>query len=219
MAIDPITGNTVGQTQAEKAQVSLGDNLNNFLTLLTTQLKNQSPLDPLDSNQVTAQIAQLSQVEQQIATNKNMEKLLAAFLATQYNNAVSYIGKKIEAPGNAGSLHEGEGMFTYYLASKAEKAKITIKDQAGNVVYEGSSDTELGRNIFMWDGKSNAGNAMPNGNYTFEVEAVDANNVPIESQTFTSGIVTSIDSINGEVWASIHDLAVKLGFIKSIQEA
>jgi flagellar basal-body rod modification protein FlgD len=216
MAISPITGGA-GQSQAEKSGFSFGNNVENFLKLLVTQLNNQDPTDPLDTNAVTEQIASLAQVEQAISTNKNLEQLLTAMIATQYNNAVSYIGKGIEAPGNAGWMKNGEGLFTYYLADNADKAKITIKNQAGSVVYEGATHTKIGRNEFTWDGKSSSGQAMPAGIYTFEIEAQDANNVPVTAQAFTSGIVKSLDNVNGKVYLTIgDDLSVPIENVSSI---
>jgi flagellar basal-body rod modification protein FlgD len=219
MSIPAVNSTTPGASQSSQAATSLALTSDNFLKLLTVQLKNQDPTSPLDTNAITQQIASLSQVEQQIATNKNLESLLAAFTATQYNNAVNYIGKMIEAPGDAGALKNGQGLFTYYLGDKADHASITIKDQAGNVVFEGSATTDLGRNEYVWDGKSSSGQTMANGNYTFEITAEDASNGAVPSQTYTSGVVTSVDSINGIVYLSIDNLSVDISKVLSIKAA
>jgi len=93
---------------------------------------------------------------------------------------------------------------------------MTIKDQAGNVVYEGAGPTARGRNQFDWDGLSTNGQALPDGTYTIEIEAFDAGNNAIQSQVFTTGIVTSIDSANGNVYASFGDLSIPIQNITSI---
>src|SRR5712675_2430466 len=80
---------------AVTAQKSLSTNFNTFLTLLTTQLKNQDPLAPMDSNQFTQQLVQFSQVEQQINANKNLESLISLTKARGAIDAVSYLGKKL----------------------------------------------------------------------------------------------------------------------------
>ncbi len=220
MAISAVNTSTSTTTSAaSQAGAKLALDAQNFLKLFLTQLQNQDPTAPFDANQMSAQLAQFSGVEQQIATNELLEELNIAFNATQYNNAVSYIGKKVEAPGNNASLKDGNGLFTYYLADKAETVKITIKDQVGNVVYEGGSSTDLGRNEFVWDGKSNSGETMPNGNYTFEVAAADAAQNEVSSQVFTSGVVTSIDSINGDVYVSVGNLSILISDVISIQAA
>jgi flagellar basal-body rod modification protein FlgD len=227
MSVNPVTaGNSNANTpsQSSTASATLGSNINDFLHLLTVQLQNQDPTSPLDTNQVTAQIAQLSQVEQQINTNKNLETLITLMNATQYNSIISYIGKQIEAPGNAGALQTNadgtkKAEFAYYLQSEADHTAITIKDGAGNVVYEGAGTNVAGRNQFNWDGKNSDGQTMPDGTYTIEVKAQDASNNDIASQVFTTGVVTSIDSVNGNVYASFGGLAIPVSNITSIMAA
>jgi len=214
MILDPINSSTSGQ--AARASASLGNDIDNFLKLLTVQLKNQDPTDPMDTNAVTQQIATLSQVEQQINTNKNLETLITLMNSTQYNSIVNYIGKQIEAPGNAGALENGHALFAYYLQDNAARTNVTIKDQAGNIVYQGLGATARGRNQIDWDGKSTNGQTMPEGTYTIEIEALDANNNPVQSQVFTTGVVTSIDSVNGSVYASFGDLSIPIQNITSI---
>ena len=99
------------QSEADKAGDKLFSNYQDFVKLLTVQLQNQDPTKPLETDQLTQQIAQLSQVEQQVNTNKNLEKLMLAFSQTQTSNMVSYIGKQVEALRNIGhldGLHQAE---------------------------------------------------------------------------------------------------------------
>jgi len=215
MTIDPINSGSTG-SQSSVARMSLGDNIDNFLKLLIVQLQHQDPTAPFDTNQMAQQIATLSQVEQQINTNKNLETLVTLMNATQYNSIVNYIGKQIEAPGNAGALEDGHALFAYYLQDNAATVKAVIKDQAGNVVFEGPAPTVRGRNQFDWNGLSTSGQAMPEGTYNIEIEALDASNNAVQSQVFTTGIVTSIDSANGSVYASFGDLSIPIQNITSI---
>jgi flagellar basal-body rod modification protein FlgD len=208
-----------GVSQSSQARETLSSNYSDFLRLLTTQLQNQDPTAPTDTNQLTQQIATLSQVEQQINTNKNLEQLITMISATQYNSVVSYIGKVIETPGNAGALENGEALFSYYLADEATTLDIKIKDSTGNVVYTGEGTKLQGRNEFVWDGKNNEGEDMPTGTYTIEVKAQDASQNDIVSQTFTSGIVTSIDSVGGVVYLSFGDISVPLTSVVSVRQA
>src|ERR1044071_1210572 len=80
-------------SQAGSAQKTLASNFDTFLSLLTTQLKNQDPMSPMDSNQFTQQLVQFSQVEQQINSNKNLESLIALTKSQTTTAAVSYLGK------------------------------------------------------------------------------------------------------------------------------
>jgi flagellar basal-body rod modification protein FlgD len=217
MAVDPI-GNTNTNAQSSNALKTLGGDYENFLKLLTVQLQNQDPTNPTDTTQLTQQIAMLSQVEQQINTNKNLEKLIDLTNATQFNNVVGYIGKRIEAPGSAGYLQNNRAEFVYYLDGDPAQAAIKIKDEGGNVVYSGSGPVAHGRNEFAWNGVGSTGAPMPNGVYSIEVEAKDANGNTVSSQTYTTGIVTAVDSANGQVYLSIGELSVPIGVVTSIRQ-
>lgn len=212
--INSITGN--GNTAS--ARRDLSQNYQDFLKLLTTQLKNQDPTDPTDTNALTQQIATLSQVEQQINTNDNLKTLINLYTATQYNSVISYIGKQIEAPGDVGALYKGQAPFAYYLEREAADVQITIKDAAGNVVRNATGNTATGRNLFIWDGLNNDGDAMPDGTYTIEVSAKDGSDNDITSKTYVTGVVTSVDSSDGTVYVSIHDIAVPLPNVTSIRQ-
>jgi flagellar basal-body rod modification protein FlgD len=213
-------GRSGATSQTVRARENVSKQQQDFLMLLTTQLQNQDPTQPMDVNQMTQQIATLSQVEQQINTNKNLEQLITMFNATQYNSVVSsYLGNQIEAVGNQGALESGHGLFMYYLSAEAETCDITIKDSTGAVVYTGEGPKADGRNEFIWDGKDNNGNDLEDGIYTIEVKAKDASHNDLTAQTYTTGVVTSIDSVNGTVYASIGSiLSVPLTNIISVRQ-
>lgn len=219
--INRVTSNadpTRASSETDLAQKTLGGNLDQFLKLLTTQLKNQDPTAPQDTNQLTQQIASLSQVEQQINTNKNLEKLVTAYAATQYNSVVSYIGKQIEAPGDVANLTDGQANFVFYLPKEAQSNSIIITDDKGSTVYTGTASKDAGRNTFVWDGKNNAGIAQPSGTYKIAFTAKDAAGADIKAASYISGVVTSIDSSSGNVYASIGDISVLLSKITSISQ-
>lgn len=196
---------------------NIDENFSNFLTLLTTQLQNQDPTEPADTNQLTQQIATLSQVEQQLETNKNLEAMITLFGSTQYNSLVSYIGRQIEAEGDVAELKDGNADFVYYLGADADTVEITIKDSTGAVVYTGSGTQVAGRNVFEWDGNNNNGEAMEEGTYTVEVAAKDATGEDVIARTFITGIVTSIDSAGGAAFLSIGDIAIPLELVTSVR--
>ncbi len=217
-----VNGSTGGSTapQSTQARQQLDSNYADFLKLLTTQLKNQDPTAPTDTNQLTQQIATLSQVEQQINTNKNLEKLITMINATQYNSVISYIGKQIEANGNQGALENGKAPFAYYLARDAANVDITISDASGRAVYTASGPATAGRKEFVWDGKNNAGQQMPDGIYTLKVEAKDASQNAITAQPYTTGIVTSIDSVDGTVYLSLGNiLSIPITQVVSVRQS
>lgn len=242
MAINNVNGITGGSGAAGGGSVRqpVDENFQNFLKLLTVQLQNQDPTAPTDTNQLTQEIASLSQVEQQINTNKNLEKLISLYNATQYNSVVAYIGKEVEAPGNNMALQNGAAPFVYYTQGAPAKIVITVKDASGDTVYtntgtRNADDTftwsdahgvaqpavpHAGRNKFIWDGKNNAGVAMDDGIYTVDVATTDAGNNTIVSQTYMNGIVRSIDNIGGQVYLSLGDiLSIPIQSVSAIRQS
>lgn len=207
-------------TSAASAQSKLSGDLNFFLKLLTTQLKNQDPTQPLDTNQVTQQIATLSSVQQQVNTNLNLEKLINSNKQSQLSTAVSYIGKEIETPGNTGQVLGGQGAFTYALASVASRTNVTIKNAAGQIVFTGIGTNMAGRNIIIWDGKnSKTGQREPDGTYTLSVEAKDANGKSITAITSAVGIVNAVQNdAKGNLTLSLGDVTKNFSDVVAVRD-
>ncbi len=105
---------------------SLSENFDAFLTLLTSQLQNQDPLDPMDSSEFTNQLVQFSAVEQQIQANQNLETLIQLQNAQSAANAVGYIGKDVEVPSSQIMLQDGEAKFAYTLADSVDIVVVTV---------------------------------------------------------------------------------------------
>src|SRR5277367_2332707 len=82
----------------------LAGNFNTFLTLLTTQLQNQNPLDPLDTNQFTQQLVEFSSVEQQVNMNANLQTLISLQQTSEATSAMQYLGSNVTLSGTAASL-------------------------------------------------------------------------------------------------------------------
>src|SRR3954471_15203303 len=136
--VDSVTNSTAADAAANKAATSktkLSSDLNSFLTLLTSQLKNQDPLSPMDSTQFTNQLVQFSQVEQQININGNLTNLIGLTQQSIASNVVNYIGKTIEGPSNQAPLTGGHMKASYNLSAQAAGVTIAVKDGSGNIVY------------------------------------------------------------------------------------
>jgi flagellar basal-body rod modification protein FlgD len=113
---------------ADQAQAALSDNYTMFLTLLTTQLKNQDPLDPMKSSEFTTQLTQMTGVEQAIQTNKNLEALISANVFQAANTAVGLIGKQVEATNPGALLKSGSADWTVNLAADAPSTTLQVID-------------------------------------------------------------------------------------------
>ncbi|MBW2438364.1 MAG: hypothetical protein JRF29_13855 [Deltaproteobacteria bacterium] len=165
-----------------------------FLNLLVTQLQHQDPLNPAESTEFTAQLAQFSSLEQLSNINDNL-KNMALFQASVTNSqAVSYIGKEITAKGNTVQLESGQPAECHFeLADKAALAVISVYNANGGFVtsFE-TGPLNFGRQSAAWDGTDRNGNLALPGIYRFEVQAVDANNQDISATPMISAVVSGV---------------------------
>jgi flagellar basal-body rod modification protein FlgD len=194
----------------------LGSDFKTFLTLLTSQLKNQDPLSPLDTNQFTSQLVSFSQVEQAINENSKLANLVSLQSTNQTLSALPLVGHTIEYSDNQGALVNGKATFGYNLPSTAASANIVISDANGQVLYQTTAETASGFHSFTWDGSTIDGSTAPDGAYTFNVAAVASDKSTIQAALSAYGAVSSVSVDNGT--ASLHVGAVSepLSKIKSI---
>ena len=208
----------VGGSQAAQSKAKMEDDLNKFLNLLVTQLKNQDPLEPMDATQFTSQLVQFASVEQQIYQNANLEKLVEVSHASQVSNLANFLGKTVEAQTDEFNLKNGTATIKYKLMEKADSAKIAISDESGRVVFStnGARTTEL--TPFTWAGVDDFGNPVPDGKYSFVIEAINANGDPIEYSRSTTGIVTAAGADGGNVNLFMGDVSISLDDILTLTQ-
>jgi flagellar basal-body rod modification protein FlgD len=200
--IDAAATATSTASATTKSMSKLAENFDQFLTLLTTQLKHQDPLSPMDSAQFTQQLVAFAGVEQQINTNKNLEQLLALQRSGQMVGALGLMGKTVEAKSGEFPLVDGSATFAYSLPKTAAQVAYSIQDSSGRIVYSGTGDTTAGRHEYTWDGKSKSGIQQPDGAYTLTVVALDATGAQIDVTTTAIGRVSGVESgANGAVLA------------------
>lgn len=196
--------------------VDLAETFDNFLVLLTTQLQNQDPLSPLDTNEFTQQLVEFTNVEQAIKTNDKLDQLIAMQGAGILTGALDYIGKKVEFGGTELNLADGEATVVYDLQSNAQGTTIEIRDENGITVRTLTGPTDAGKHEIVWDGKDSHGNTLADGIYEFEVSAEDADGQPIPLGQGSIGQVTGVDVVNGLIMLSVGDLSVSLSQITSV---
>src|SRR5579872_5472022 len=133
----PTTTPTTATAAGGDAMQQLSGNFQTFLTLLTTQLKNQDPTSPMDSNQFTQQLVEYSQVEQQINTNTNLQTLISQGTSNASAMTVGYLGKNVSITNGNASLSNGTANWTYNLGTASASTTLSVTNSAGMVVYTG----------------------------------------------------------------------------------
>lgn len=217
MAIDALaSANTGGQTQTSSG-ATLAANFETFLTLLTTQLRNQNPLDPMDTNQFTQQLVQFAGVEQQLKTNDTLTALLLSSQTAQAGAALNLVGKHVTAFGDTTMMKDGAASWTLNSPKDGVTAKVTIRDQNGAIVYSGDASLKEGDQPFEWDGRKNDGTKAKDGLYTISVEAKDEAGAAVEVTSEVEGLVDGVDLSTGQAILLIGDMRVPLGALKSVQ--
>jgi flagellar basal-body rod modification protein FlgD len=197
---------------------SLTNNFQTFLSLLTTQLQNQDPLSPVDSNAFTQQLVQMSGVQQQLLTNSLLTSLVGQG-QNGLSGGVNYIGKTVTVAADTTSLASGKADWNYELASNASTAQIEIDDASGNAVFKGPApDMSSGVHAFSWDGKNSSGKQLADGGfYTLKVTAADASGKAIDSQALIKGQVTGVQMVNGAPYLSVGAATVPLANVIGVE--
>jgi flagellar basal-body rod modification protein FlgD len=217
--VDAVTSSTT-TSNTSTARTSLASNFETFLTLLTTQLKNQDPLSPLDSNEFTAQLTQMTGVEQQLLTNDLLTSLLTAQQSQGMTGASNYIGKEVTAVWSADKLTDGQANWSYELGATASSATLSVLDSTGKTVWTGDAPAlSEGTHDFTWDGKTTAGGqAADGGVYTLKITAKNAAG-DVTSQVLTRGQVSGVELYDGTPYLNVGNSIVPLSTVIALKGA
>lgn len=215
MTIDstaPLAG-TQPQAGATAAKGKLDTDYQSFLKLLIAQVANQDPLKPMDSTTFVSQLAQLTQVEQSIVTNANLERIDTRLGNVEAMSDVQLIGREVTVPTDRIELRGGAAAFDYTLARAAEGVTAVITGPDGTVLREianlpGTAET---RHAVNWDGRDFEGLPVPDGIFRIEIKATDAADKPVaydttattrvEELTFRDGFPLLVLRNGGEAYA------------------
>jgi flagellar basal-body rod modification protein FlgD len=212
----PTTNSDSGSTLGSTTNATLAGNFQTFLTLLTTQLQNQNPLDPLDTNQFTQQLVQFAGVEQQLKTNDQLTSLVSLQQTAQSTQALGFVGKTAVVDGATTKLTNSAATWTLGVASNSNVA-VTIANSTGQNVFSGNYPVTAGANrAFSWDGKGNDGAQWPDGKYTLTATALDSSGNPVAVSTQIQGVVNSVDLTQSPPLLSINGQTYTVSQIKSI---
>lgn len=212
MAVSPVTINTAldQQSKTDAATQQLATDFNQFLILLTTQLQNQDPLNPMDTNEFTNQLVAFAGVEQQINTNQKLDSLVSLGLGSALGTAQSYVGKEISYVSSEFHHTGSPSKIKYSLASEAVTSKINIYDETGTLVYTAEAGKAAGVHDFIWDGTLKSGGKAAPGTYEVKIDAVDINGQAVQATSVVTGIVRGTETQNGQIYVLVGDRAVAL---------
>lgn len=192
-----ITGLTASQSARSTTALSqLTGNLDSFLTLLTTQLRNQDPLDPLDTEKFTSQLVQFASVEQTIQTNKHLETLIGLQAAADRDGALAMIGKTIVIDSDKAVQSGAGASWIYELPNGAQTVSLVIVNDKDQPVAQFAGDPAQGAHTLAWDGRLTDGRVAPDGVYRLLVQAKDASGASapyrIQSSASVSGVAFDV---------------------------
>ena len=220
MAVTSATGSqAAGQDIGALGKAQLASSYDTFMKLLTTQIQNQDPLSPLDSNQFTQQLVQMTGVQQQLYSN-DLLKQLVGNTGTGMSQAVSVLGREVSADSPTTGLAGGEATWAYNLGRDAASVKVEVVDANGRTLAVASpSGVSAGDHTFTWSGTDLTGLKRPDGGeYTLRITPMDASGATINSRVFQRGVVTGVEQVDGKPVLSIGGARVPWTAVTSVRQ-
>ena len=204
----PAGSNSSGSASSTNSMASqqIAGNFQSFLTLLTTQLQNQNPLDPLDTNQFTQQLVEFAGVQEQLNTNDSLSTLVTLQQTAQATQALDFVGKTAVVSGSTTALTNSSATWELDIPSNSN-VTVNITNSSGQTVYTNTVSATAGNGQpFVWNGKGTDGTQWPDGQYKLTATAADGSGNSVAITTQVAGTITSVDltqtppllSINGQ---------------------
>jgi len=215
VSIDAVNA-AAGTSKARRTDIA-GD-FDTFLTLLTTQLSNQDPLSPMDSNQFTEQLVQFASVEQSVATNTKLDAILDLIDADKMGAGTGYLGREVEADVSTLRLGaSGTASFAMSVEETPSEVTAAVKDAGGETVATLAPPAQAGRQTVVWDGRTDEGLRAPAGTYSVDVTAADADGGPLAVSTRLAGTVGAVENEGGTLFLDVDGHRVALGDITAVR--
>ena len=194
----------------------LGSNFNDFLSLLTTQLQNQDPTSPMDTNQFTSELVQFTGVQQQVATNSSLSTLIGLQQTSQVLQSSELVGKSVSVTSTQLSLQNSSAKITFQ-GNAGQQVGIAVVNAAGTPVANATVTETAGTNSWSWNGLDNAGNQMPDGPYRVAVEGLSSNGAtPVAVPYTVVGTATGVSSNGTTSQLSLGGLNVPFSSVLSV---
>ena len=212
------TSSTKQNTAAGNTTQSLTTNKDLFLKLLVAQLKNQDPLNTSDPDKFTQQLTQFGQLEQLQNLNTSFGSLKTQQLSIDKSQAVSYIGKRVDVPGDKIFISpEQEANLGFVLDKDASNVTIDVVNSNNQVVRTVDlTNVNKGSNFVPFDKKDRFGNALTSGAYTYRVKSFDSHGNTTNVPTLVRGIVSQVDFSGDEILVKVNGLNMPASQVKAV---
>lgn len=206
---------TAATATGNNALSSLSGNFSSFLSLLMTQLQNQDPTSPLDTNQFTSQLVQFAGVEQQINANTSLTQLIQLTQGSELMQASAMMGKQVAVQSDHMPLQNGSGALAF-TAPAAEPAAIAIYNDAGTKIRDALVSATKGQNAWTWDGTDNNGNSVPDGSYRVAVIGANTDGTTTALPFNVLGVATGVQKSGNAVQLQLGALTTDFTTIQSV---
>jgi len=209
---------STAQAAGSSASQQIAGNFDTFLQLLTTQLQNQDPLDPMDADSFTQELVEFASVEQQVDMNTNMQTLISMQQTTEATSALQLVGSTVTIQGSTATLSNATNTpATWSLTAQAPAtANVTITSAAGTTAYTGTVALNAGTQTYTWNGVGSNGQTWPDGTYTIAINATGANGQAVTVSTQTQGTVSGVNLSNNPPTLMVNGQSVQISQVTSI---
>lgn len=215
-SLAPTQSGPASTAAARPAGPRLSADLGTFLTLLTTQLRNQDPTKPMDTETLTQQLVQFATVEQQLQGNQTLGRLLDLQQAGQLAGAASLVGRRVTLESDRLPLQEGRAEIMLPPAGRATSAVVEVRDAAGTLLRSATVPLGATPTRWGWDGRDMRGQARPDGAYgaTVAGRAADGSAVPLGFSV--TGRVTGALREDGELRLSLGSTSIGFDRLREV---
>ncbi len=212
------SGASAAQAAGTSASQQLAGNFDTFLQLLTTQLQNQDPLSPLDTNQFTQRLVEFAGVEQQVNMNTNMQALISMQQTTEATSALQLVGSTVTVGGNSATLSNATNSpATWSLTSPTPAtAQVTVTSSAGTTAYSGKLSLNAGTQNYSWNGQGSNGQTWPDGTYTLSITATGANGQAVTVSSQVQGVVSGVNLTSNPPTLTVGGQNIQISQVTSI---
>jgi flagellar basal-body rod modification protein FlgD len=200
---------------ATNALTSLSGNFQDFLGLLMTQLQNQDPSSPMDTNTFTSELVEFASVEQQINTNASLSQLIQVTQSGEILQSSAVVGKQVAVQSNQMPVQNGTGELQF-TATTAGPVAIAVYNSAGALMTNGTVEATAGTNTWTWNAAETNGSTAPDGPYTVAVEGLDGSGNIAALPFNVVGTATGVTNTNGTLDLQMGAETINFTAVQSI---